>query len=327
MMMQSRIHIRHYGEWLALRAAMRYVRKGDVSSSNARVRRLSSIACKVFRNEWLWALKNLRLVFGPALSEQGRGRLATIAFEQHLLSYVEGLRDDKVDVKVVNGENAAEAYEQGRGVLMCGVHLGSWESCVRWSAGTGYPIVCVYRRAHNPLSDQEFQKVRAGYGIEWVRSDDSGGIVSALRDRKMILMMTDLNMLSGGVAAEFLGVPAMCPTGPALLALEMRCPVIPCIAIRENNKATRLHIEPQIQFDSTGSPKDVAWLTRRINQTFEPWVLQYAEQYNWLHPRWRARPNGRTWKISDPVESMWAERTAPFPALSERIQKIIASEQ
>lgn len=326
-MMQSRLHIRHYGEWFALREAMRYVKKGDAASACARVQRLSRVARRVFRNEWAWALKNLHLVFGPALGEEGRRRLAAIAFEQHLLSYVEGLRSDHVDVKVVNGENAAEAYEQGRGVLMCGVHLGSWESCVRWSAGAGYPIVGVYRRAHNPLSDREFQKVRAGYGIEWVRSDDLAGIVSAIRDRKMVLMMTDLNTLSGGVAAEFLGVAAMCPTGPALFALEMHCPIVSCIAVRESNQLMKLHIEPQIQFDPTGSPKDLAGVTRRINQTFEPWILQYAEQYNWLHPRWRARPDGSIWKTSDPIESMWAERTAPFPALSDRVQRIIVSGQ
>jgi len=326
-MPQPFLRIRHYSEWLALRAAVHYVRKGELASSYARVQRLSGIARRVLTHEWAWALKNLQLVFGPTLSEQDRIRLAVIAFEQHLLSYVEGLRDDQVDVKVVNGENAAEAYEQGRGVLMCGVHLGSWESCVRWSAGTGYPIVCVYRRAQNPLSDQEFQKVRAGYGIEWVRSDNLAGIVSALRDHKIVMMMTDLNTLSGGVAAEFLGVSAMCPAGPALLALEMQCPIVPCIGIRENVGLTKLHMEPQIQFAQTGSTKDVALLTRQINRVFEPWVLQYAEQYNWLHPRWRARPDGTMWKTSDPVESMWAERTAPFPTLTDRIQKIVASRQ
>jgi KDO2-lipid IV(A) lauroyltransferase len=268
-------------------------------------------------------LKNLQLVFGPALSEQDRRRLAAIAFEQHLLSYVEGLRGSDVAVEVVNSENAVEAYEQGRGVLICGVHLGSWEAGVRWGAETGYPIVGVYRRAHNPLSDREFQKIRAGYRMEWVRSDDLAGIVSTLRDRKIVLMMTDLNTLSGGVAAGFLGVPAMCPAGPALLALEMRCPIVPCLGIREKVGLTKLHIEPQIRFAPTGSTRDVAILTRQINKVFEPWILQYAEQYNWLHPRWRARPDGRMWKRSDPVEIMWAERTEPFPVLSDRIQKII----
>jgi KDO2-lipid IV(A) lauroyltransferase len=139
------------------------------------------------------------------------------------------------------------------------------------------------------------------------------------------MMMTDLNTLSGGVAADFLGVPAMCPAGPALLALELQCPIVPCVGIRESIGQTKLHIEPQIQFVRTGSPKDVALLTRQINRVFEPWVVHYAEQYNWLHPRWRARPDGRLWKISDPVESMWAERTTAFPALPGRIQKMLAS--
>jgi Kdo2-lipid IVA lauroyltransferase/acyltransferase len=323
-MMQFPLQMRHYGEWLALRAAMRYVRKGDFASARVRVRRLSGIARRVLDNEWAWALKNLHLVFGPTLGEQERARLAAVAFEQHLLSYVEGLRDSDVEVKVVDEENAIEAYEQGRGVLVCSIHLGSWEPGVRWSAGSGYPIVCVYRPAHNPRSDREFQVVRASYGIEWVRSDDLGGIAAALRARKFVLMMTDLNTLSGGVAADFLGVPAMCPVGPAVLALEMRCPIVPCIGIREDNGVTKLHFEPPIQFDPTGSTKDVARLTRRINQTFEPWVLNYAEQYNWLHPRWRARPDGSIWKASDRVESMWAERIAPFPSLSDRVQRIIA---
>jgi KDO2-lipid IV(A) lauroyltransferase len=287
------------------------------------VQRLSEIGRRVLAQEWNWTLKNLQLVFGPALSEQDRIRLAANAFEQHLLSYIEGLRGDEVAVDVVNEENAIEAYEQGRGVLVCSIHLGSWEAGVRWSAGTGYPIACIYRRAHNPLSDREFQKIRESYRIEWIGSDDLAGIASALRDHKIVLMMTDLNTLSGGVAAEFLGLPAMCPAGPALLAMEMQCPIVPCIGIRESVGLAKLHLEPQIQFVPTGTSKDVALLTRQINRVFEPWVLEYAEQYNWLHPRWRARPDGTIWKTTDPIESMWAERTAPFPPLPDRVVKMI----
>lgn len=316
--------IQYYGEWVVLRAVMRYVRRCDLQRAHERTQLIAKVMHRILRNEWQWALKNLQIVFGPSLSEEQRILLATIAFEQHLASYVEGMRVGEISVQAVGVENLSAAYDQGRGVIVCGVHIGSWEAIGKWVGGSGFPAVGIYRSAHNPLSDREFQMIRSSYRIQWLRSDDGRGIVNALQQGKVVFFMADLNTASGGVSSEVFGLPAMCPAGPAKLALRLGCPVITAVNIRENVGKTTLHISPALHFGLSGSSSaDIAVLTRQINQSFEPWILEYAEQYNWLHPRWRSRPNGTTWRVSDPIESMWAERSTPFPKLNKRVEQII----
>jgi KDO2-lipid IV(A) lauroyltransferase len=190
----------------------------------------------------------------------------------------------------------------------------------------GLPLAVVYRKATNPLSDREFQAVRASYGAEWIDADDPIKMVKALREGKVLGLMTDLDTPGSGVVADYLGLKAMCPPGPARLALRYGCPIIPCIFVRDGEASATVHFEPRLEpTDSDNGESALVRLTKRINTTFEPWVLEYAEQYNWLHPRWRYRPDGRTWQHTDPIESQWAERVSPFPQLSERVRRIIHS--
>ncbi len=316
--------IQYYGEWVVLRAVMRYVQRCDLQRAHERTQLIAKVMRRILRNEWRWALKNLQIVFGPSLSEEQRILLATIAFEQHLASYVEGMRVGEVSVQTVGVENVSAAYNQGRGVIVCGIHIGSWEAMVKWFGVSGFPVVAIYRRAHNPLSDREFQMARSSYGVRWLRSDDVRGVVNALQQKHVAILMADLNTTRGGVSSEVFGLPAMCPAGPAKLALRLGCPVITAVNIREDVGKTILHISPALHCGLSGSSSaDIAVLTRQINQSFEPWILEYAEQYNWLHPRWRSRPNGNTWRVSDPIEPMWAERSTPFPKLNKRVEQII----
>ncbi len=174
-MASSLLNIRFYLEWLVLRGVVRYIEGGDMDQAWRRTQRLARLGTKIPRHEWHWTLQNLKLVFGPTLTDVQRKRLAAIAFEQHFGSYMEGLRHRDVAVSTVGLDRLQHAYKKGRGVILCSVHLGSWESGGRLLAEAGFPIAVVYRRAFNPLSDREFQRTRASYNVEWIPSDDCPG--------------------------------------------------------------------------------------------------------------------------------------------------------
>lgn len=311
-------------EWLLLRAGIAALRSGDYEHAVRRTRRLARWARPLLAFNWRWALQNLRLVFGPNLSERERRRLATLAFENHFISYLEGLRHQDVSFEIHGGEHVIEARTAARGVILCGVHLGSWEPGLSLGQYVGMPIAVVYRRARNPLSDRVFQKIRASYDVGWIVSADVAGAIEALRSNKVLGLMTDLNVTKGGTVADFLGVPARCPSGPARLALLQGSPIVPAIAIRLANGNLEVHfhraIEPPRNDDTEAQVRD---LTRRINAAFEPWILEYAEQYNWLHPRWRCRPDGGELSIGEPLERLAAHRTAPFQTVSARVRSLL----
>ncbi len=318
------LRVRFYFEWLALRGFLACFRGGDFQRARNRLHFLTPVLTRVLRQDWRWAVQNLKLIFGPNLTSDERERLATLAFEHHLSSYLEGLRHEDMQVEFHHSERLLESHAKGRGVILCGVHLGSWESVLHYGAQIGLPIVGVYRRAFNPRSDQVFQEIRSAYRVEWIVSKDIEAIFKALRAGKIVGLMTDLNTLSGGTVADFLGVSATSPTGPARLALLQNVPIVPAVAIRSGVGRISAHFEPAIMPPKNdNSDEQVRQLTRRINAAFEPWILEYAEQYNWLHPRWRSRPDGRRWNLQMSDAEFYQERTSPFLPVSERVRRLL----
>jgi len=310
----------HQIEAVALRGLIAWFGKGDLASAYRRLHHALPLAKVFLRRDWLWADRNLRLIYGENLTPVERSRLAALAFENHLRSYVEGLRAADLACDFHSPHHLLDALAGGRGVILCGVHLGTWEPVFRIGSQAGVPIVGVYRRAQNPISDRRFQTIRAAYKIEWIESRDVTGIAQALDEKKVIALMTDLNTLSGGLETDFLGVPAMGPSGPARLALLKNCPLVPALALRAADGRVDVHFESPI-YPADEPP---AQLARRINAVFEPWILEYAEQYNWLHPRWRSRPDGSLWDLKTPLAQLLAAKKSPYFEPSPRIRSLLA---
>ena len=175
--LQFRFHL----EALALRGLLACFRAGDFQQAKKRLRLLTPALTKVLRHDWRWAVQNLELTFGPNLTSEERHRLAMLAFEHHLSSYLEGLRYTDLEVEFRHVERILEVHAEGRGVILCGVHLGSWESALHYGASVRLPVVGVYRRAFNPHSDRIFQEIRSAYGIEWIVSKEVEAISAPCR--------------------------------------------------------------------------------------------------------------------------------------------------
>ena len=165
-------------------------------------------------------------------------------------------------------------------------------------------------------------KARRFHGVTWIDSSKPREVIRAIETDQVVAVMTDLNT-AGGVRASFLGMDAFCPPGPARLAARYGVPVVAGMAIREGPGKALLWCTEPLAPPSADDADGMFDFTKRLNEAFEPWVIEYAEQYNWLHPRWRTRPDGTNWSTRTPLETMWAARTEPFPPLAERVQRLI----
>lgn len=326
---------RHTLEWLLLRGLMAFVRRGDVASAYTRIHGLSWSLRQLLRSEWRWAHFNLKLVYGPNITEAQCHRLAAMAFENIIRSHVDSMRVEDFQFSESEAEQQLQplydAYRQGQGVILGGIHLGTWEVGLKILASVGFPLGVVYRHASNPLSEREFMTARASYGVQWIRRDDPRAIVRALREKKVLTLMSDINQRQGGIPAPFLGVPALCPVGASRLMERFQSPYLPCICLREGPGQVRFHFTPVVKpWMGHDRGEACATMTARINHSFEPWIHTYAEQYNWLHARWRSRPDGALWHINTKqaantlLATLSAARTTPYPILSERIQRLLA---
>jgi len=300
-----------------LRAALGMARRLDLQRALV----LARVGRRVLAHERGWCLRNLALVFGPHLDVASRERLAGLAFEHHFMSYLEGARASEVMMHVPpEVETLLSAWREGRGVVCCTVHLGSWESTVALAGTTGLPVAVVYREAQNPLAEREFQRAREACEVEWIpraRLMDAG---RALREGKVLMLMTDVNTVTSAVTADFLGIPAQCPSLAARFARHYGAPIVPAVAIRMEPGHARLPFGEVIRPEAHA---DAASLTRAVNAALEPRVLEHAEQYNWLHPRWRTRPDGRTWTLAEPLTGQVAERVAPFAEVPARVRALL----
>ncbi|MCX7015262.1 MAG: lysophospholipid acyltransferase family protein [Candidatus Sumerlaeota bacterium] len=316
-------NVRHYLEWLALRGVVSSVRSCPIERAYRRTRRLAALGRRVLRHEWRWCLRNLQLVFGPALDRQALRRLAARVFEEHFYSYLEGIRWRDVEVRVEGAKYLDRAKAPGQGVIGCSIHLGSFEPAGEAFLAGDPPGTDVYRLFENPLSQQVLEAVRGERQGRYIPEHDLHAVARCLKEGRKLGLMIDLDAPRGGVAASFLGIPAMTPAGPARLALHFRVPIVPTVTLRAGEGRAILRFVGMLDPEESRSAADpVVHLTERIHRCLEPSIIQYAEQYNWLHPRWLTRPDGSVWTLDDPIESQWAARTAPFAQLPARLHGI-----
>lgn len=314
----------HYPEWFLLKTLMPLLQSGEMATACQRARVLARLARRILKKEWAWANANLRLVYGPTPTDEQLARLATLAFENIVLSHLEGIRVGDVRVREVGVDPLHQAWGLGRGMILCSVHLGSWEPMLKHLATMGYPVAAVYRHASNPLSEKVFMDLRRDYGIQWIRRLDVRGVVEALRQRKALCLMVDINTVKGGVLAPFLGAPALCPPGPARLAMQFQMPMVAGVTVREGDGAAALHlIDVMAPPAKGGDDRVVRELTTKINQLFAPWIHQYAEQYNWLHGRWKTGADGRSRSPDQLTRVLWPQRREPFADMSPRVLELL----
>ncbi|NGZ06418.1 MAG: hypothetical protein G8237_08680 [Magnetococcales bacterium] len=314
--------LKHRLEALLLHGMIGWIRHGSLESAYRKGYALARMARPLLQSEWAWTHANLAMIYGDFLTASQRTTLARLAFENIFYSYMESLRVHEIAFQDQNIARLLEAQALGRGVIVCGIHLGCWEPGLK-RLGTHIPApVILYRQANNPLSEQRFMELRADYGVEWIARHNTRAIVRAMHERKVMGFMTDINTRKGGVTAPFLGVAAQCPPGPARLAMRFQTPLLPVVITREAPGKATFRVGEVIE-PLTGAITDerVAALTTHINGAFDTWLHEYAEQYNWLHARWRARPDGSLWQPED-LARLNPAPIPPSARIRQRLQEL-----
>lgn len=282
---------------------------------------LSRVLYRVLWHDREWCLLNLRLVYGASLSPAQRTRLAMQAFENVVRTRFEVLRWTpewmEANVVVVGGEEAhricRDARQRGLGLIVLTAHLGNFELLSAWANRAGWNTTVMYRPQDNWRVERLLARARAAFVDRTVPRSVSGlrTLVRDLRSGRRIGLVMDQSAFDG-LFVDFLGVPAASATGPAWLALKTRAPVLMAISYRAMDGRHHLVFHPPFKLIHTGDRgTDLHANTEQFLQAMEPYVLAHPEQYNWLHPRWRHRPDGSTWTLSMPYEALLQERTRP----------------
>ena len=195
-------------------------------------------------------------------------------------------------------ENYLAAQARGKGVLVVTGHLGAWELSSFYHSLMGYPMGMVIRRLDNRRLDSCVNGIRCQHGNKVIHKDDFGrGLLTAMHAGQTVGILMDTNMTPPqGEFVKFFGMEACTATGLAHVARKTGAAVLPGFMVWEPaEKRYVLHFGPEIEIPVTADPQaDILAGTQLATQAIEGWIRRYADQWLWIHRRWKTRPAGES---------------------------------
>lgn len=184
----------------------------------------------------------------------------------------------------------AEILEQYRdkATILFAAHLANWEVCPpAMLLQHNFDSMPIYRAPNNPFSDALLKWARSVNGkLKTIPKSKSGtrNIVKALQDGERIGVLID-QKYNEGVAADFLGKPAM--TSPAFvqLAQKFNTPLVPLRIERLKGPNFRITILPPVNIEN----KPMETVLDECHDILGNWITEKPEQWLWLHRRWNSK--------------------------------------
>lgn len=244
-------------------------------------------------------LENLALAFGTTKTRAEQYAIARAVFRnqgRHLMdiSRLWRITPQRFDAMcTVEGlEHITELLRRGTGLLLISGHCGSWEFASAIALQLNTPMHIIVRPLDHPVLHRLAETYRQRCGYQAIpRSQALSASLQALRRGEIVCVLMDQSSLrSEGIPIEFFGVSAYTTTGPALLALRAKCPVINGFMIWQADGSHRLVFSREVPVCRTGHLRqDIADTTRTFTQAIEAHIRRYPEQWFWVHRRWKRR--------------------------------------
>lgn len=190
-------------------------------------------------------------------------------------------------------EHIQEQLKKGKGMLLLTLHFTTLEIMGAAMTSLMDSMAVSYRPHRNPVYDfiQARQRARRNPTAAAIAAGDVRSMVRYLRRGYGIGYLPDQDFgRKHSVFVPFFGVPAATVTGLSRLAKMADVPVIPLFNFRRpDGKGYVFRVMPPFEnFPSGDDVKDA----RRLNEHAERCIMEYPEQYLWMHRRFKTRPEG-----------------------------------
>jgi len=286
-----------YLVYLVVRVSICIAQAVRLETAQRLARRLAWLFCDVLRVRAGVVDDNLVHAF-PQLSPQERLRLARRMWE-HLFLLVSEVAHAprKIHqtnwrdyIRLKNEDELVRHLLDDRPVLIVTAHLGNFEVGGYALGILGFPTYTVARTLDNPYLDRFVNRFRAVTGQHIIPKN--GGyqrILDVLAAGGTMTFLADQYAGPKGCWVEFFGRPASAHKAIALLALDNAARVSVCTARRLGRPMQfELHNLTVIDPQEAGSPlATVPALTQWYTSRLEELIRAAADQYWWLHRRWK----------------------------------------
>ncbi|MCB0990971.1 MAG: phosphatidylinositol mannoside acyltransferase [Acidimicrobiales bacterium] len=233
----------------------------------------------------------------PGLDGEALTRAVARGFESYARYYVESFRlPDKTPaeldagIEVPHFHHVSDALERGNGVILALPHLGGWEWAGFWlTAVKRLPVTVVVEALEPPELFEWFTGLRSEFGMNVVVADSGAGtaVAAALGRNEVVCLLSDRDVMGGGVEVDFFGERTRLPAGPAMLGLRKSAPVLPVgVYFRPGGGHLGL-VRPPLPLQRRGSFRDdVSAGTQALAHELEFLIRQAPEQWHLLQPNW-----------------------------------------
>jgi len=265
---------------------------------------LGSLAYLVLLRHRRIALDSLSVAF-PNYSGQAKRKIAKSFFifmaqgGFELLYYLKNIEKINRAVEIEGKDDLDEALAKKKGVILVTAHCGNFPLLSLRLAAGGYPVNLVARPMRDKYAEAHFHKLRTDAGVKSIpvypRRACVSGIINALGNNEIIIILMDQNFGTGGVWVDFFGKLAATPTGPIVLSLRTKAALIPSYIyrVKKHKHSIQIFSQKDLIF---GKDKNETILLNAAEFTkiIESWIKKYPDQWSWIHRRWKSRPSKNT---------------------------------
>jgi KDO2-lipid IV(A) lauroyltransferase len=243
---------------------------------------------------------NLRIAF-PEMDASARRRLRHESLKHNGRTMAEmgflmnRRRDEVLElVRRVHGEELIrEAIDAKRGVILGGLHLGSWELVLAYCSSR-YPMTTLYRPLRSLELDAWLREQRERFGTRMAMAGPAAAhaLMRALKRGEMIGIAPDQDAGEGsGIFVPLFGELANTMILLPRLAAKTGALVVLAYAERlPRGAGCELHFVPAA---TAIADRDLQVAATALNESIEGCVRSLPEQWLWAYKRYRIRPVGQ----------------------------------
>jgi KDO2-lipid IV(A) lauroyltransferase len=262
------------------------------------------------------ALENLAHAF-PGMPLAGRERIVHGMYEHfgrmllELIRFRTLTREEMLALTEIEGEeHVLRAYEQGRGMIFVGGHIGYWEQQGIEHAVSWKPISLMVRPLDNPALHDLLEGIRTRTGNSVIyRQGSVRKVLRALGDNRGVAILIDQHLhTSEAVYVDFFGRPAATTSIVGSLVHRTGAAAVPVFGLPLPGGRYKFVYGAPVPPPVDDSPQAILDFTQRCTDVIEEYVRRYPDLWLWMHRRWRdvpirAEADSKTRESTDSAES------------------------
>ena len=174
-------------------------------------------------------------------------------------------------------------------------HYGNWELFAARMAQIA-PLTVLARKNDNPRIESMIAHIRIKHSVRVLDRSDSGTPREMMRMGRegghIVGILVDQDTIKvQGVFSEFMGLPALTPSGPAAIALRGFFTTFIGVLKPMDNHKHKIILKGPISIPEDGNrEQNIQHLTDVFNQHLSDIILEEPLYWVWNHRRWRHRP-------------------------------------